>query len=370
MQDHETNPTQPKRRGQWPALLAIFLVVAAIGLAFAWTAGWLTPGRLTPARFTSAIETTNGEIYRGFRRAHAKGVCVAGYFEGNGQGVALSRARLFEPVRTPLVGRMSVGGGSPYGLDSKARVRSMALELRSDDRQQWRMAMNSFPFFAVSTAEGFYAQVVANAPDPGSGKPDPAKSAAFAAAHPEFARFGEWAKRAPWSTSWANTTYYGVHAFRFSNRAGEQRHVRWSMQPQTEFAAMSPEQREAADDDFLSIDLAARLAQGPLRWNMVATVAAPDDQVIDPSQSWPEDRQQVTVGTVVIESTTPQATGACRDINFDPLVLPVGVSGSDDPVLAARSAVYSESFNRRTRDIARGKAPAATGHAAPQEPMP
>ncbi|MEO6228000.1 MAG: catalase, partial [Thermomonas sp.] len=53
----------------------------------------------------------------------------------------------------------------------------------------------------------------------------------------------------------------------------------------------------------------------------------------------------------------------CRDINFDPLVLPTGVEGSGDPVLAARSAVYSVSFNRREHDIASGKAAAATGHA-------
>jgi catalase len=40
-------------------------------------------------------------------------------------------------------------------------------------------------------------------------------------------------------------------------------------------------------------------------------------------------------------------TSAARDINFDPLVLPAGVSPSDDPVLSARSAVYSQSYTRR-----------------------
>ncbi|MEO6517533.1 MAG: catalase family peroxidase [Pseudoxanthomonas sp.] len=370
MPDSRPAPAASPRRHAWYTLVGIALIVAVVALAFAWVAGWLTPGRLTPARFTNAIETGNGEIHRGFRRAHAKGVCVAGYFEGNGQGVALSRARLFAPVRTPFVGRMSVGGGSPYGLDSKARVRSMALQLDSDDGQQWRMAMNSFPFFGVSSVQAFYEQTVANAPDPATDKPDPVRMAEFAKANPEFARFAAWAKSAPWSTSWANTRYNGVNAFRFTNRAGEQKYVRWSMQPQTPFEAMSPEQRAAADDNFLSEDLAARLAQGPLRWDMVVTLAAADDPIKDASQPWPEDRQQLTVGTVVIESTTPQTTGACRDINYDPLVLPVGVDGSDDPVLAARSAVYSVSFNRREVDIATGKAAAAIGEAAPTEVTP
>ena len=360
----------PTRHRAWPALLAITLIVACVALAFAWVAGWLTPDRLTSQRFTDAIQSGNGQIYRGFRRAHAKGICVAGYFEGSGQGVALSSARLFAPVHTPFVGRLSVGGGSPYGLDGKARVRSMALELNSDDGQQWRMAMNSFPFFGVSSAQAFYEQTRANTPDPVTGKPDPVRQAAFATAHPEFARFAAWASNAPWSTSWANTTYNGVDTFRFINRAGEIHNVRWSMQPQTAFAAMSPEQRAAADGDFLSEDLDQRLAQGPLRWDMVVTVAQPGDSIVDPSQSWPEERQHVTVGTVVIQSSTAQTTGACRDINYDPLVLPTGVQGSEDPILAARSAVYSVSFNRREHDIASGDADAATGKAPAAEAKP
>lgn len=370
MQNTTPAPSLLSRCITWLPQLAIAFIVASVALAFAWVAGWLAPDRLTPARFTNAIEVSTGQIHHGFRRAHAKGLCVEGYFEGNGQGVALSSARLFAPVRTPFIGRMSIGGGSPYGLDNKARVRSMALQLNSDDGQQWRMAMNSFPFFAVSSVEAFYEQTAANAPDPATGKPDPAKVAAFAAKHPEFARFADWARNTPRSTSWANTTYNSVNTFRFSNRAGEQYHVRWSMQPQTAFTAMSPEEREAAADNFLTEDLVARLAHGPLRWDMVVTVAAPGDSITDPSQTWPEDRRQVTVGSVVIESSSPQTTGACRDINYDPLILPTGVDGSEDPLLAARSAVYSVSFNRRQQDIATGKADAAIGQASPQETSP
>ena len=40
-------------------------------------------------------------------------------------------------------------------------------------------------------------------------------------------------------------------------------------------------------------------------------------------------------------------TSPARDINFDPLILPDGIAGSDDPLLSARSAAYSQSFTRR-----------------------
>jgi catalase len=45
-----------------------------------------------------------------------------------------------------------------------------------------------------------------------------------------------------------------------------------------------------------------------------------------------------------------------RAINFDPLVLPNGITGSDDPLLSARSAAYSQSFTRR---IGEPKSPSA-----------
>ena len=356
-------PAQSKVGRPLATLAAIAAIVSAVILVFAWVGGWLAPGRLTPQDMTDAIQTANGKVYPGYRRAHAKGVCVSGYFEGNGEGQALSKAGMFKSARSPLLGRMSIGGGAPHGMDGSARVRSMALKIVDEDGHEWRMAMNSFPFFAVSSVQAFYEQSVASAPDPATGKPDPAKMAAFTEAHPESANFARWAKSAPWSTSFANTRYNGVNTFRFEDAGGDQRHVRWSMHPQTAFEAMTADQRAAADADFLADDLARRLAAGPLRWDMEVTVGGPDDSITDPSQVWPESAPRVTVGTVVIEHSEPQATGACRDVNFDPLILPPGVDGSEDPILAARSSVYSVSFNRRERDIAAGRAAEATGQA-------
>jgi catalase len=55
---------------------------------------------------------------------------------------------------------------------------------------------------------------------------------------------------------------------------------------------------------------------------------------------------------LVIQASRPQKNGPCRDINFDPLVLPVGIEPSDDPLLRFRSKVYAESHRRRTREEA------------------
>lgn len=346
--------------GRRRAALAGIAVIALSGAAaFAWTAGWIGPGRLTSQRFLDTMEA-GGPAHPGFRRAHPKGVCVSGHFTGTAEGRALSSAVAFAGEPVAVTGRLSIGGGDPYGNDAAARVRSLALQIGGHDGTQWRMAMNSFPFMAVATPEAFHRQLVANAPDPATGKPDPAAAAAFLEAHPRAQAFQAWAKSAPWSDSWANTQFNSVNAFHFVAADGRRRAVRWSMRPQAPFAALDAEARAAAGPDFLAAEFERRLADGPVRWDMVATLAGPGDAVDDPSRPWPEDREQVVVGVLELDAAAPQASGACRDINFDPLVLPAGVEPSDDPILSARSSVYARSFNRRQREIALGDADQAT----------
>jgi catalase len=55
----------------------------------------------------------------------------------------------------------------------------------------------------------------------------------------------------------------------------------------------------------------------------------------------------VNVGKLTLDRVESDDTSVARDINFDPLVLPAGIAPSDDPILSARSAVYSQSYTRR-----------------------
>src|SRR6202021_2181802 len=111
----------------------------------------------------------------GFRRNHAKGVCVTGLFESSGQAAALSKAAVFKPGRVPLVGRFALAGGMPFQTDAPATVRSMALRFLPPGGEEWRTGMNNIPVFAVNSAQGFYEQLQASKPDPASGKPNPAR---------------------------------------------------------------------------------------------------------------------------------------------------------------------------------------------------
>jgi catalase len=338
--------------GEIGRLGAIGVVVLAVGGAFVYVAGFAAPDRLSPQRIVNKFETYGG-VHPGFRRNHAKGVCVAGYFEGNGKASGISRAEVFDPVRTPVIGRFAIPGPNPVAPDGGTPVRSFALEFQLPNHAQWRTGMNNTPVFAVNTPEAFYEQLAAGKPDPATGKPDPAKLKAFYAAHPETQPFQKWVKAHPPSSSFANAAYYSINAFRAIDADGDTSFIRWAMVPE---AAYAPAKPSGNAPNYLSDELSDRLAQGPLRWHLILTVAAPGDVTNDATEAWPDDRRQIDAGTLTIEHETAQADGDCRDINYDPTVLPDGLKPSDDPLLAARSAAYAVSFNRRIREEAHGPA--------------
>src|SRR5437016_269257 len=185
---NELKPIEAERPrlGKTSALARTALIgvaLATVAGTFAYLGGWFTPNDLTPARFTDGFEEVNG-VHAGFRRNHAKGVGVSGFFESNGNGVRLSKAVVFRPGRVPVLGRFSLGGGHPHAADAPDTVRGLGLQFSLADGELWRTAMINLPVFPVRTPEAFYEQLIASKPDPSTGKPDPAKKEAFLARHP------------------------------------------------------------------------------------------------------------------------------------------------------------------------------------------
>jgi len=160
------------------------IVVLGVAGVFLYLGGWFSPEALTPASFADGFERVDG-IYSGFRLNHAKGVCVAGSFDGNGQGTRLSKAVVFRAGRVPIIGRFSLAGGNPYVADAPEMVRGLGLLFKLSDGEEWRTAMINTPVFGVNTPQAFYDRLFAAQPDPKTGKPDPEKMARFLAGHPE-----------------------------------------------------------------------------------------------------------------------------------------------------------------------------------------
>jgi catalase len=332
-------------------LAGIGATIAAAAIVFAYTGGWLSPHRLTPDRMVAALSDRGGNPL-GHRRNHSKGVCFTGTFEANGTGVRLSTAPMFAPGSYPVIGRFAIATGNPDAADASGRVRSMAIRVVTPDGQEWRSGMNDSPMFVVATPQAFYDLTLTQDIDPATGKPNPAAAEHFFAIHPEAQPFAEWAKTAPWTDSWGDQTYNSLNAFRFINADGQSRLVRWSMRPTVPEHVVDRAMLAKLGPDFLAHDLEQHLAQQPLSWHLVATVAQPRDPSNDATRVWPADREHVDIGTLIVRQTQDEADGPCRDYNYDPTVLPIGIEVSDDPLLAARSSAYAKSFDLRTAEAA------------------
>jgi catalase len=325
------------------SLALIAVVIGAAAAAFAYTAGWFSPRRLTPEKFVAAFAPPSGPSL-GHRRNHAKGICFTGVFEANGAGSELSRAKVFVRGQYPVLGRFNLGTPDANAPDATVRVRGLGLSIATPDGEEWRSAMINPPVFAVSTPRAFYRLLRA------SHSTDPNAMKAFAAAHPEFAKFGDWAKNGPWTGSYAEERYNGLNSFVFIDASGTEHVVRWSLLPAAQPVAVAPDELAKRGPDFLEQEIAQRVAAAPQRWAMIVTVANAGDRTADPSKPWPADRRTVEVGTLVAQHVQAERDGPCRDINFDPTVLPSGIRTSDDPFPAARSAAYAKSYDLRTAE--------------------
>jgi catalase len=324
-------------------LVLIAIVIGAGAAAFAYTAGWFSPQRLTPGKVVEALAPPAGPSL-GHRRNHAKGICFTGEFDANGAGSELSKAQVFARGQHPVLGRFNLATADANASDATVRVRGFSMRISTPDGQEWRSAMVDPPFFPVATPQAFYELLLASA------SKDPNAMKNFAAAHPEIAAFGDWAKSAPWTGSYAENRFNSLNAFVFVDNAGAEHAVRWSLLPAAQPVSISPDDLAKRGPDFLEQEITQRVASAPQRWTMVVTIANPGDLTADPSKAWPEDRRTVEVGTLIVQQIEAEQDGPCRDINFDPTVLPTGIQTSDDPFPAARSAAYMKSYNLRTSE--------------------
>jgi len=335
--------------GALPRLAVVGTIILAVIVGFLYLGGWFSPHDLTPARFVDGFERAAG-VHSGFRRNHAKGLCASGFFDSNGDGTRLSKAVVFRTGRVPVIGRFSFGGGNPDIADAPETIRGLGLRFLLPDGEEWRMAMINRPVFPFNTPQAFYDNLIASRPEPDTHKPDPQKIAAFAASHPEFVQAVKIIQSHQISSDFDNATFYGLNAFRFISADGVSTPVRWSMVPMNAFKPEDTTQSANPDKNYLFDDLIARIHSSPVQWRLILTVGQSGDPTNDATIPWPEEREHVDAGTLTLDQVEAEARGNCRDINFDPLVLPSGIAPSDDPLLSARSAVYSQSFTRRASE--------------------
>ncbi|MBS1140967.1 MAG: Catalase, N-terminal [Proteobacteria bacterium] len=294
------------------------------------------------AAIEGAFGTTSGE-----RRNHIKGSCATGEFVGTKDAAKLSRSPLFSGKPVPVVARFSLSGGNPKAPDVAKSGRGMALQFKLPKGQLHNMAMLNTPMFGAANPQTFLDLMLALQPDPATGKPDPEKMKAFKATHPDNLAQAQYLASNNPPSSYASSSFWGIHTFKMVDRKKRITPVRWQFVPQDGEKRLSDDELKTAGGNFLETALIDRTRQGPVRWDMMLSIGQAGDAENDPTVLWPAERQRIKAGTLTISAAEPQKGAACEPINFDPLVMADGMLPTDDPILRFRSPAYAVSFGKR-----------------------
>lgn len=325
----------------FPAKLAVSTLAVAACLTSLPAAA-----QLDPTKVIDQFEATFGK-FEGFRRSGAKGVCAVGEFVGSADGRALSTASAFGGKPVPVIARFSVGGANPNAPDNARSQRNLALQFNLPGGETWQLGNISAPVFGAATPEQFMGRLASLQPDPATKAPDPAKVKAFADANPEVLLQGRYFASQPVPASFGAVNYWGVNAFAFVNAKGEKQFGKWIFEPVGGVQTLTDDEAKAKGPTFLFADLRQRAASGSVAFDFNLELAQPGDKLDSAITPLPAGRKKVTLGRLTIKSVSPDSTGPCVAITYNPMVLPKGVEPSADPMLAARAAPYVVGLGRR-----------------------
>lgn len=303
------------------------------------------PDSVSAADFIDLFEKLGGK-QPGFRKAHAKGTCASGVFRPNRDNKYFKDAALFSQDALPLTVRYSVGSANPSADERLPGARGMGVQITLPNGTAHTITGNSAPVFTGKDPETFFGFLTRLLPDE-NGQVDLARLGAYIAANPSVQASVVWSRTTPAPVSYANTPYFGLHTFYFENpNTQEKTKYRWHLTPSLGHVGLTKEQITTMPAEFLDNALKAQIADENISvsYTLTATIGKATDSDIDPSEVWPQEREQVVMGTI---SITEAGSVDCDKMNFDPNILSAGFSPSADPVLRLRSPAYGISFGKR-----------------------
>jgi catalase len=283
----------------------------------------------------------------GHRTLHAKGRFYSGTFTATPEATALCRAAHLDGQPHPVTVRWSNAGGNARVPDPKPDVRGMAVKLRQPDGSATDLLGQTSPRFPTDDPEVFVAMTEAAA------KPAlaPLRLPVFLARNPGTVGAllaGLRAKAVSSPVSFAEVTFYPIHAYGWLDAEGNRTWVRYTFRPVATEADRLPQQ--PTGPDRLSQEMAARLARGPVTHEVWVQVAGEGHDPHSAVSVWSGARE-LLAGRIEVTAEVPDpegGPGTSTPTVFDPTRVVDGIELSDDPILRYREGAYTESVSRRT----------------------
>jgi catalase len=300
-------------------------------------------------RFAETVVDAINEVsgsHPGRRAAHAKGTLMAGSFSATQRAAELTTALHMQGDPVRVTARLSNGGGDPGIPDYAREGRGLAAKFYLPDGSKTDIIGLTLPCFFVRTPEDFLAFTKARR-DPEKLMPE------FLTAHPEALPAIRAALAADPPESYATCAFNSIHSFRWTGSDGATRWVRYRFEPEAGESSLSVEQAKRRGRDYLQDEL---LNRGELAFRLLVVVGEDGDAVDDPTVAWPDERERIEVGRLVLDGPDTQRERGGDVLVFDPTRVTDGIELSADPILRFRPRAYSVSVARReaTRSRATG----------------
>ncbi|HEY2899745.1 MAG TPA: catalase family peroxidase [Polyangia bacterium] len=294
----------------------------------------------------------------GYRRAHARGLVVRGTFQATPAAAALTVAEHFQGAAVPVQIRLSNAAGNPFAPDrqSSSTGRALGLGVRfglpSGAVASW--AAVNIPAFPARTPEDFLRITAAQKPFL-SLQPNPFKIIAYLLTRPQvLPTIKAIAKMKP-ARSFGCTRFNGIHTYFLVSGKADRQAIRYAWLPRAGIDSVPPSESGDLPPQYLLEEMRQRLSRGPVQWDLQFQFPEASDSLVDASRAWPAERQTILAGTLTVTAVEPDQKAA-DGLVFDPTGVVPGLEMSDDPLLRFRSAVYSESYRRRSQETP-GEAP-------------
>ncbi|WP_208643559.1 catalase family peroxidase [Pedobacter miscanthi] len=300
----------------------------------------------TPGEMVGALNAAFGK-HPHARAVHAKGIIMEGTFKAVPQAAELSSAPHFSGKVIPVIFRFSDFTGIPDIPDTvgASSPRGLALKFKLPGGGSTDIVSHSFNGFPVATTDEFREFLLAISKS-GPQSPQPKPLDQFLSSHPIAKTFLQSQK--PLSVSYATLDYFGVNAFKFTNRQNKSVFIRYQFLPVDGEEFLTDNQRQSAEPDYLGKEIRNRLVKGPVKYKMFAQISQDGDQIENPAIAWPESRKLVLLGILTISRITENTDEQDRRLIFNPGNLPSGIEIADQ-MLLDRQKAYPVSAAQRNQ---------------------